>query len=259
MLRLWRDLYRVILHPQQVTLSRVRKAHSSKAEPIEVVLDVESHPMPAWEGAVDQLRGIVSGLRQDKADVEIVLSNHFARYAVIPWSNELTNPSETEAMVRIRFEEVYGNLADDWEISFSEAGYGEPGIACAIDRGLLHELKGLFNNRLLRLISVQPFLMAAFNQIHAKAGDGDFLMLLNEPGRLGLARISKRQWAGVRLVQSGNLPEELPGLLHREMLVSGMDLTGKYYLVNLDELRNSQGSASKPKLVEQQIVMGAVQ
>lgn len=259
MLRLWRDLYRVVLHPQRVTVFRVRKARFSKVDPTEIDMEVDAHSVPVWRNAVDQLRHAVSGIPAGKADVEVVLSNHFARYAVIPWSDALSTPDESEVMVRIRFEELYGTLPEGWEVRLSEAGYGEPGIACAIDSDLMQELDSIFNRGGLRLISVQPFLMAAFNHIRAGMSEKDVLLLLNEPGRLGMVRINKQQWNSVRVVQVGNLQEELPGLLRREDLVNGIDWAGQYCKVSLDDLRNPQWLESKPEFLEQQAVMAGVQ
>lgn len=235
MLRLWRDLYRVVLHPNFVTVRRVQKARFSKSKEVEESCVVESYPLPVWKSAIDHLRGILSSMAAYPVDVEIVLSNHFSRYEVIPWSANLT-ANETKSMVRIRFEEVYGRLSDEWEIRFSEARYGEPGMACAVDRAMLHELYSIFGGTSLRLISVQPFLMAAFNSFDFKTMDDDFLLLLKEPGRVGMARICKRKWASIRLAQSEGAPDDLDDLMRREILVSGIEGTSNHYVVDLSDI-----------------------
>ena len=229
MLRLWRDLYRIVLHPNQVSLIRVQKGRFSKAEAVSVVVEIPASTLLTWRAALAHLEEVIAGIRSARADIEIVLSNHFVRYAVIPWSSEVTNGAEAQVMARICFEEVYGDLAAAWELSLSAAGYGESRLASAVDRELIQALSDVFNRTSLRLVSIQPYLMTAFNHCRSKIQDDDCLLVLEEPGRLCLAQIRNRQWSQIRLSTIGNLAEELPGILNREVLLSGLNATVNKY------------------------------
>lgn len=230
MLRLWRDLYRIVLHPDQISLVRVRKGRFSKAEAVSAVAEIPVSTLPIWRGVLDHLEEFIAGIRSAKADVEIVLSNHFVRYAVVPWSSEVTGDAETQAMTRICFEEVYGDRVAEWELCLGDAGYGETRLASAMDRELMQGLSEVIGRTSLRVVSIQPYLMTAFNHCRKLMQDDNYLFMLDEPGRLCLVQVRDRQWSQIRTTPVGNLRKELPGLLNREILLNGLDTSAKQYL-----------------------------
>lgn len=239
MLRLWRDLYRIVLHPERVSLVRVQQGRFSKAEAVSTTATIRTATLPAWRGALEHLEETIAGIASAKADVEIVLSNHFVRYAVIPWSSEVTGGTEVQALTRISFEEVYGDLAADWELRLSDAGYGKSRLACAVDHELIQAVTDAVEKTSLRLVSIQPFLMAAFNHCQKLIPDDEYLLMLDEPGKLCLARVRDRQWSQIRLHSVGNLVDELPGLLNREVLLNGSDKPAKEYLFSLEHIQDN--------------------
>lgn len=234
MLRLWRDLYRIVLHPERISLVRVRRARSSKAREVSAALEIPAGKSPTWQAALDHLDELIAGIRSNKADVEVVLSNHYVRYAVVPWSSEVTDAAETGAMTGICFEQVYGDLVAEWEIRLSHARYGESRLASAIDRELLRALSEVFERTSLRLVSVQPCLMTAFNHCREKIPDEDYLFMLDEPGRLCLLQVNNRQCSQIRVSPVVNLADELPGILNREVMLNGLDMAIKKYRYTLE-------------------------
>lgn len=150
----------------------------------------------AWRGALEDLTRKVAALR-GRADVTVVLSNHFVRYAVLPEQDGGATAEEELALARFQFAKIHGDRAKAWDVRVSPEGEGAQ-IACAIDAALLEGIKACFaKNRKARLVSVQPFLMAAFNQSRGKIpGEGAWL-LLGERERTCLARVAARGWASV--------------------------------------------------------------
>jgi len=75
----------------------------------------------------------------------------------------------------------------------------------------------------MRLVSVQPFLVAAFNRIRKTVGNGSCWIVVEEPGRLTLALIQRGMWIAIRSrrADSGwrNL---LPEILERESAFLGL-------------------------------------
>jgi len=236
-LRLWRDLYRVVLQPGQVSLHRIARGRVSKATDMSVAVDVRLGESPSWRGALFELEQIVSGMNSEKFDVEVVLSNHFVRYDILPWSDALLDADESMAMAAIRFEEVYGERAAGWDVRLSDAGYGESRMACAIDHELVEGLSEVFGKTSLKLISIQPFLMSAFNQCREQLQERSFLLLLEEPGRIGLAQVKDGQWFRIRTMPVNESADELPVLLRREVLQNGLDESIRQYRFDLSYLK----------------------
>jgi hypothetical protein len=132
----------------------------------------------------------------EKVDVTVVLSNHFARYTVVP-PQEGASADEDLALARFQFSKIHGERAKGWEVRISRAGDG-PRLACAIDTSLLEGLKARFpRGGKARLASVQPALMAAYNALRKRIPREGAWLLLAEPGRLCLACVAARGWGPV--------------------------------------------------------------
>jgi hypothetical protein len=144
-----------------------------------------------WRGALEALRQKVATLK-NRTDVSIVLSNHFVRYALVPPQSGAASADEELALARFQFVKIHGERAKAWEVRVS----GE--VACAIDTALLSGLKEIFSKQKgARLVSIQPYLMAAYNQWRPRIPrDGAWLVLV-EPERVCLARLAAQGWASV--------------------------------------------------------------
>jgi hypothetical protein len=152
-----------------------------------------------------------------EANLTVVLSNHYVRYAVLPWSEALDSDESWLAYAAHVFTETHGNAAAGWEIRVSDSGRRRPRVACAIDRALLERLRAIPG-----VVSVQPYLMAAFNARHAELAGGSTWFVLHEPGRLTLGLIVDGLW---RLVRNRHARADwrasLPHMLARELGTCG--------------------------------------
>ena len=144
-----------------------------------------------WRGALEALERKIPPLK-NRTDVSIVLSNHFVRYALVPPQSGAASADEELALARFQFVKIHGERAKAWEVRVS----GE--VACAIDTALLSGLKEIFSKQKgARLASIQPYLMAAYNQWRPRIPrDGAWLVLV-EPERVCLARLAAQGWASV--------------------------------------------------------------
>ena len=75
----------------------------------------------------------------------------------------------------------------------------------------------------MHLVSVQPFLVAAFNRIRKTVGNGSCWIVVEEPSRLTLALIQRGAWIAIR----GRRADErwrnvLPEILERESAFLGL-------------------------------------
>ena len=146
-----------------------------------------------------------------RVDVTVVLSNHFARYAIVP-RQDGASAEEELALARFQFAKIHGERARGWEVRISRRGDGAR-LACAIDAAVLERLKACFlKTGRARLVSVQPYLMAAYNRVRGRIPREGAWLLLTETGRSCLARLAAKGWASVH-----NGPETDPErLIERE-------------------------------------------
>jgi hypothetical protein len=193
----WRDRYFAALRPDRVDLLRVRRGFKPQADlgrSAPVAQDGEETP---WIAALAAARRLLEGDGIGRGDLTVVISNHFVRYLIIPWDDQIGSIEEYESYARIAFENVFGEVSRGWSLRTSVERPGAPRLAAAIDGELARGLKQLGGDR-LRLVSVQPYLMAAYNRLGAGFRRGDFFFLLVEPGRASVVSAVGGTWRAAR-------------------------------------------------------------
>jgi hypothetical protein len=198
-----------------------RRRRGWRAAPDKTILEVETSGNAVnWQPAVAALpAAMIAG-----AAVTVVLSNHFVRYALLPWNPSLTRDDEWHALARHRLALVHGPAAEEWVIRCTETAPRGPRLACGVDRALIAALEEKVAASGASLVSVQPYLMAAFNHIRLAIGNGPGWAVIQEPGRLVLALIQDGVWAALRTRKAdGHWRAALPDILERESAVLALD------------------------------------
>ncbi len=227
MLRLWPDKYCVVLCPDRLEAIR-RRGRSRSA----VQLSFDQAPpapmnRPPWRAAADGLRQFLAMPEIGKGELGIVLSNHFVRYLLVPWSQQIASEEEFRNYAAAAFEEVYGEASAEWEVSLSAERPGAPRLAAAIDRQLLEAIRAALASTRLRLTSVQPYLMAAYNRVARSRHDHDqdLVFMLVEAGRACILVAQGGKWCHVSTAAAPEDPDALSALLEREIQLA--DLQGE--------------------------------
>lgn len=182
-----------------------------------------SRDLGDWSGAAEALERLLAARPRRRGELAVVLSEHFARFTLVPWSDAIASPAELEAYARLRFEEIYGEGVAGWTLQLSPEARGEPRLAAAVAGGLLERLAELARNAGLRLASVQPYLMGAFNRLCRPLAGDDFLFLLAEPERSCLLVAREGHWVAVRSMAGSDADAALAVLLERESELQELD------------------------------------
>lgn len=204
----WRKGLRIGLCPDRLMVGKT-------------VLPVErSAEGEPWRAALEALSQVLQGRRRPQ--LTLVLANAFVRYALLPDNVALKTEEQWLALARHRLASVYGAAAAAWDVRISHTGGAR--IVAAIERPLLEALEANVEAAGARLISVQPYLMAAFNALRGRAPQGAWWLVIEEPGRLTLALIVDGAWAALR---SRRVDERwrlvLPEILGRESALVGIE------------------------------------
>jgi hypothetical protein len=179
-----------------------------------------------WRAAVDALAPVLRA--QAAREASVVLADQFVRYALLPWSQAVKTPEQWLALARHRFNALHGAAAAGWDVKVTETAPMGSRLACAVDRELMERLVSTFVNANVHLVSVQPFLVAAFNRLRSGigslVGNGSCWIVVEEPGRLTLALIQKGAWVAIRSRRSDERWRVvLPEILEREGAFLGLD------------------------------------
>ncbi|MFW0758059.1 hypothetical protein ACN1C3_25600 [Pseudomonas sp. H11T01] len=169
-----------------------------------------------WSLAVDTLEHLLSEHAPQGAELSVVLSAHYQRYCLIPWSEQINSPKELLAYAQACFEDIYGVSAQPWSVTLSPEAAGSSRIAAALPQELLLRLRTMATQHGLRLRSVQPYLMTAFNRFQRQLRQGDLLFVVAEPLRSVLLLKRAGQWHAVHSTGCTDSDEALTALIARQ-------------------------------------------
>jgi len=222
--RLWPDRTWAVLCPNQLQVMRARRGWRRSAAFGFAETFAGDGDGPPWQPALDAFERFLGAGEAGAGTLEVVLSNHFVRFLLVPWSAQIATAEEFRNCAAAMFEEIHGDLASQWEVCVSAERAGAPRVAAAVDRSLLAAIRAAAAPTRLRLVSVEPYLMAAYNRV-ARAHTGkDFVFMLLEAGRACILAAQGGQWCHVATAAAPEPAQALSSLLARELQLA--DLQG---------------------------------
>ena len=228
----WRERVRIALSPHQVAMVRFSRGLGARVMDRKSMPCAEAKGHENWAGAVEVLRDLLLHPNVGRGDATLILSSHFVRYVVLPWSGELVTEAEELEFARTRFLQVFGQSARDWTIAMSPAPAGASRLCAAVDQALIGAATGAVAASGLRLLSVQPALMAQFNEWRRRIG-ADGWLVIAEQGRLLVAWLSAGQWRSVRVRPLNDASVSLAQVLEQEQLLLSAGSANKVFLAKL--------------------------
>ncbi|WP_342246944.1 hypothetical protein [Pseudomonas sp. OTU5201] len=212
-----RETYVAVLDPRGVGLYRSRDRQWLGSADFDCVGGL------AWPAALAALESLLAKRKPVRAALRVVLSSHYTRFCLVPWSEAINTPEELAGYARLCFEDIYGALGEGWSLRLSPEAAGRPRLAAAMPDELLAQLRTLAKASGLQLASVQPYLMAAFNRFRAALTRDDFLFLVAEPSRASLLLARGGCWNSVRSVALDDSDTALNDLIAREGELQGLE------------------------------------
>jgi hypothetical protein len=227
-----RATVRLELYPNRVIASRIGPNGSTLKARRTVACEPPVANAPAWAEALAVLKTLLALPEFRRARAKVILSNHFVRYTIVPWHEDLAGDAERVAFVRHCLAKVYGARSEGWALRLSETRYGAPAVAAAADPALLEAIRAAARAATLRLDSIEPFLAAAFNRSRAEITGRRFWFVAAEKERACVAHVEDGCWRSLRCQRMGeDWMRELPQLLARERLLGGAsEVGGRLYL-----------------------------
>jgi hypothetical protein len=223
--RLWPDRSCAVLCPDQLQVVRPRGGWRRGVASSHCETFSGKGDGPAWQAAVEALQRFLAMPGAGTGTLDVVLSNHFVRYLLVPWSAKIASAEELRNYAAAMFEEIHGEESAGWDVTVSAERAGAPRLAAAVDRPLLEAVRAAVAPTRLRLASVQPYLMAAYNRV-ARAHTGkDFVFMLLETGRACIVAAQGGRWCHVSTAAAPEPAQAISSLLAREMQLA--DLQGE--------------------------------
>jgi hypothetical protein len=241
---LWRDEIGIFLAPHKLALTRLARGLRPKSVG-EASWSNEIGDDSHWGAALAALDQHLSRPEWQSAAVRVVISDNWVRYAIVPWSTELTGEAERIAHARHVLTGIYGEVVSHWQVTLSDGRPGLPQVACAVPTQLLEELHLLLARHNLPLKSMQPQLVSAYNHWRGQLPDGGAWFVSIEQGTLAAARLVAGGWDRVHCVRIGaDWTVELKRLQTFGRLAGNSAQEGRVYVDAPAALRLAAGDQS---------------
>ncbi|RWU18899.1 hypothetical protein DM813_21480 [Pseudomonas alkylphenolica] len=166
--------------------------------------------------ALDTLHSLLAEQRCKGAELQLLLSAQYCRFCLVPWSAAINRPAELHHYARACFEAHYGQSLDGWRLVVSPEAAGAARIATAVPEALLQRLHEHCRDLGLRLRSVRPYLMAAYNRFAGQLGESDFLFVLAEPQRTVCLLAQNGVWQQISTQGGSDSDAALQALIARQ-------------------------------------------
>lgn len=208
---LWRDEVSVFVGARRVALARMRRG----LRPVRVAetsATVNCVGAGDWDATGHALDEQLAQPAWRDADARIVIGDHWARYAMVPWSSALRDESERKSHARHVLASVYGEPSGGWALAISSYARASARVVSAIPTGMLEDIRSMLDARRLRIVSMQPQLVAAYNRWRHRLPRCAAWFVSVDDGILAAAHVSEDGWD---LVQSIRVRGDWSGDLNR--------------------------------------------
>jgi hypothetical protein len=192
----WRDRIVIELAPRQLSMRRHARGFGQRVSG-EIEASADAGEGASVGAAIALLDNALERAAWRHADVEVVVSNHWLRYAVVPWSMSLGAPAERRAYAQELLAANYGRAIAGWDLGLSHVTPELVQLAAMLEPSLLGALRAVFAARDLRLTSLVPRLVARFNHWRARLPADHAWFVCLEPGMLTAVSLAGGIWTGV--------------------------------------------------------------
>jgi hypothetical protein len=226
----WRDEIGVYLAPSRVLMIRVGRGLRPK------VIAEHEHAVTTdnfndWKGPLTVLEQMLEEPEWRRAPARLVVADCWVRYALVPWSADLGSADEQLSHARQVLIRLFGNAVSDWSVCVSQAPPGHARVACAMPAQMLTTVREIHTRRAVKLLSLQPQLLASYNNWRAQLpASGAWFVTIGE-GTLAAARLGTRAWDRVHSLRIGSdWTRDLKRLQVFGRLASGRPEEGDVYV-----------------------------
>ena len=185
-------------------------------------IDNSNAEVVIWQPAINQLDILINTMKvKPKSKLDITLASDFVRYLALPPQPLYMNTAEKIAYATAAYREIYGSVVDEWEVRLQDTAMHDTTIVAAIDKRLLETLNQVALKYQLKLITVKPYLMSAFNKLTKQIGRSSGYLVIVEFKRLLLINLQQGKCVNVRMFNLGSdWQVELRNLMVRESVLT---------------------------------------
>lgn len=235
------DVLHIGIEPERVALvRRSRGWHNKIVADTMLMLDINTP---------DGMLTLGQELTKERwraSQAQMVLADGLLRYFIVDRPAGARNPKEVELATALRFEDLFGEPANDWDLRVDLQPFTSNYLACASRKHLLLDLHQQCQQAGIVVHGVTPFAIAEWNRYRKLASKQAAWFVACGGESLWIARRDKGRWLSVRQQHCvGALTEQLPQVLARESLRLGWVEPSPVALLLTGRIRGQEAALSE--------------
>jgi hypothetical protein len=207
---LWRDEVAIFLAPRRIALARRNRGLNPRTGSATEIAVSAGHSAD-FGAALARLADVLTEPTWQDAAARVIVADTWARYGIVPWPNLRLDNEGRLSHARYVLAENYGDALSDWNVSLADAPPGRAYVACAMPAPLKTGLEEVLAGARLKLVSLQPQLIVAFNAWRQQLPTDDAWFVSLDEGCLAAVHLAQGAWDRVhmaRLSQDWNVELE---------------------------------------------------
>jgi hypothetical protein len=197
---LWRDELAIYIAPRKIALARRERgmkprlgAATEFAIPGGHVGDVR----PAFA----RLAEVLAEPTWQDATARVIVADSWARYGIVPWPKTRLDGDARLTHARYVLTDTYGAGVAEWAVTLADTPPGRAYVACAMPVALRTALDDVLVPAKLRLVSLQPQLVVAFNAWRHRLPADDAWFVSLDDGSLTAVHLANGAWDRVHMAR----------------------------------------------------------
>jgi len=200
---LWRDEVGAYLSPHRLCLVRMKRG-AKPTHAAEHEVRFEDAKTDSWATALEAFAALLAQPPWAGTHTRVVIADHWARYAIVPWVAALNSAEERLAHGRQLLTSLYGEAVAGWDLRISDAPPQATRVVCAVPGELLAGVRAACAAQGSALLSLQPQLVAAYEAWRHCLPEANAWFVSVEQGSLAAARLGRHGWDRVHGVRIGS-------------------------------------------------------
>ena len=197
---LWRDEIAIYLAPRKIALAKREKGlrpQVGAATEIAVPNGHFSDIRPTFA----KLAEVLCEPTWQDATVRVVMADPWARYGIVPWPKTRLDVAGRLTHARYVLSDTFGEGVADWNVTLADTPPGHAYVACAMPGDIRSALDEALLPARLKLISLQPQLVVAFNAWRHRLPADDTWFVSLDDGSLSAVHLTHGAWDRVHMAR----------------------------------------------------------
>ncbi len=197
---LWRDEIAIYVAPRKIALARRErglKPRVGAATEVAVPGGNANDIRPAFAC----LAKVLAEPTWQDAAARVVIADPWARYGIVSWPTTRLDADARLTHARYVLADTFGEGLVDWAVTLADTAPGRSCVACAMPGQLRSSLEDVLAGARLKLASLQPQLVVAFNAWRHRLPPDDAWFVSLDDGSLSAVHLSNGAWDRVHMAR----------------------------------------------------------